>query len=665
MISIDSKYLNRLILEELVSVISEQGPRDVRKRPGGRSYTPVDYRDTEKTTKKSGIDDTLYHGQTWSETFRQYIKNTDDGNKFREWVHDSGNYPKLQAEMNRRAWSDNTLSRNGNITSNHIKLAWRMFHDEYLTETNRLDPNIRNRSKFNPDDVRKYPNDPRKWRRIATTPYTGPEEIDYSSDDDWGMFEPINQWGKSVDKKMDQLGKDFKDTKFYMFLKQVQYDIESDINSITNPNSEKRRKMRHDFERLEEWALGYWSCWTGPGGWDCFINDPDLGIRGKLYSGVGIAATIFAELFPVTRVASRVLFALLLIDDIVRLNAGDTGFNVFFDLAIDSICLLSGGPGSLLSKGIKGTIKPISRFIDLMIQGTFKGFTGATAREMAEVLKYYRGVGMLGNSAIATAMREFRLLISKIDITPLLKTLNSGLTALKNSARTYLNSIINSPLVPDALKTAARGVKATIVNTINATITAVKIIVNLFKRTLQVIGGLISGAPLAKLLEWLGISTKYARAFGAASSAIAIGYSFEKYAEHQEKLAIDEEYRKIEEEKAQIAIEAGKISEYTWGYLKPMPDDPVNPYVPGYIVKKGQTGPELVKDEFGIIITDFLISKQGDTPWPIDIDKTKISILDTSADGKYKKIAIYTLDDETGYMWIPKECAELTGHWDR
>ena len=60
-----------------------------------------------------------------------------------------------------------------------------------------------------------------------------------------------------------------------------------------------------------------------------------------------------------------------------------------------------------------------------------------------------------------------------------------------------------------------------------------------------------------------------------------------------------------------------------------------------------------------------MTGKQGDNPWPIDIDKTAISILDTSADGKYKKIAIYMMDDEDGYMWIPKECAELTGHWDR
>jgi hypothetical protein len=649
MTSIDSKYLNHLILQELVSVISEQSER-------GTKLGSIEKQNTK-------IDD-------WIKTYRTYIKTTDDGNKFRAWVHDSGNYPKLQAEMNRRVWRDNTLSRKGNITSDHFKLAWRMFHNEYLKREN-----TDNIAAVGPGTDSWYNLEDDPTKSVSTDAVMDPR-TQWASATSSGTrnkprteLGPIAKLAKNTSEWLDELGDDFKDTKFYMFLKQVQYDIEGDINSIKNPNSEKRRKMRRDFERFENWAMGYWSCWTGPDGWDCFINDPDLGIRPKLYSGTGIAATIFADLFPPTAIAARVLFALLLADDIKRLSEGDYAFSVFLDLLIDSVCVLAGGAGNLATKGLKAVTKPVSKFATALFEGSVRGFTGATSREIAQMIKYYRGIGMAGESVAAKAMREIYALLKKIDPTKLLSSTLEGFNALKNSASKYLNSIINSPLIPDAVKSAAQGVKTLIVSTIQTITKSIQLVVGGIRLMIKVIGGLITGAPLSKLLEYLGVSTKYARAFGAATSAIGIGFAFEKYAEHQKKMAEDEQYRKIEEMRAQTALEAGQIQELQWGYLKPYPDQLSvdDLYVPMWSFKAGQTGPEIIQGAFGPR-PEYTI-EDSNNDWPIPIQKTKISIIDTSADGKYKKIVLYGLKDALengeGMFWVPVECAELTGHWDR
>lgn len=185
-------------------------------------------------------------------------------------------------------------------------------------------------------------------------------------------------YSEIIDSMITNLSDDFKETKFYRAIKQIQRDIESDINSISNPDSEKRKKLNHDIQRLEKWTTGLVNCWSE---WDCFINGPEYGIRPKLYSPEGIGISAFTSIFPPTRVATSAAFGILLADDIYRFDQGERGALIITDFIVDSLGVFAGGLGKAVAKNIsKDVILVFEKVLIPVIEAGFKGATGAELR---------------------------------------------------------------------------------------------------------------------------------------------------------------------------------------------------------------------------------------------------------------------------------------------
>lgn len=106
-------------------------------------------------------------------------------------------------------------------------------------------------------------------------------------------------------------------------------------------------------QAMENIMPGIADAWSS---WDGFINHEEYGLRTMMYTPAGIAGSIFANLFPTTAAAVRVAYALLVIDDVIKISQGGGWENWLF-LIIDATGVLAGT--SVGSKIAKDLFKPI------------------------------------------------------------------------------------------------------------------------------------------------------------------------------------------------------------------------------------------------------------------------------------------------------------------
>jgi hypothetical protein len=219
-------------------------------------------------------------------------------------------------------------------------------------------------------------------------------------------------WDTIVNSMVTNLSDDFKETKFYRTLKLIQRDIEADLNSIQDPDSEKQQKLRHDIQRLEKWTTGLINCWSE---WDCFINGAEYGIRPKMYSPEGIGISAFTSIFPPTVVATRAAFGILLADDIYRFDQGERSAILITDFMFDILGVMAGGLGSSFAKTVSKDV--VNVFKNVIFPITEAGFKGATGAELRVALEWAKTSGKKSVQAFLKFIQPYQSNISSFGST--------------------------------------------------------------------------------------------------------------------------------------------------------------------------------------------------------------------------------------------------------
>lgn len=329
------------------------------------------------------------------------------------------------------------------------------------------------------------------------------------------------QNGDDIFTWIEQLSDDFKDSKFYRTLQLIKRDIESDINSITDPNSEKRKKLDHDIDRLKTWTTGLLDCWSE---WDCFINGNKYGLRTALYTTGGLTASTFFSIFPPTKLATSALFTLLLIDDMQRFDKGQRDELLIGDFIVDILGVYAGG---WVGQSVKAAVKDVAVvFKNAVIPVVEAGVKGASGAELRAAIEWAKGAGKGYLKSFAKFMENNNVIAA---INNVLNRISSLLNDVGAKLQDWLRAVYNVPVLGDAAKAVSFGITEMITE-LRAFLTAFLQSIKLaFRGILAVLDA--PGASVDALMQKLGVNIPKATrvAVSAATNVYAINRAIEYY----------------------------------------------------------------------------------------------------------------------------------------
>jgi hypothetical protein len=327
------------------------------------------------------------------------------------------------------------------------------------------------------------------------------------------------QNGDDIFTWIEQLSDDFKDSKFYRTLQLIKRDIQSDINSITDPNSEKRKKLDHDINRLKTWTTGLLECWSE---WDCFINGNKYGLRPALYTTGGLTASTFFSIFPPTKLATSALFTLLLIDDMQRFDKGQRDVDLMMDFVVDMLGVYAGG---WVGQSVKAAAKDVAAvFKNVVIPVVEAGVKGASGAELRIAIQWAKTSGKKFINGFVEFIQNNNVLTA---VTNVLSRVSSLLNDVGAKLQDWLRAVYNVPVLGDAAKAVSFGITEMITE-LRAFLTAFLQSIKLaFRGILAVLDA--PGASVDALMQKLGVNIPKATrvAVSAATNVFAISKALE------------------------------------------------------------------------------------------------------------------------------------------
>ena len=439
-------------------------------------------------------------------------------------------------------------------------------------------------------------------------------------------------YSEIIDSMLTNLSDDFKETKFYRAIKQIQRDIESDINSISDPDSEQRRKLRHDIERFEDWTTGLVNCWST---WDCFINGPKYGIRAKLYSPEGIGVSAFTSIFPPTRVATSAVFGILLADDIYRFDQGERSANLIVDFALDMIGTMAGGVGAGIAKAVsKDVVIVFKNVIFPVVQAGFKGATGA---ELRIALQWAKQSGGKSIGKFLEFIKPISDSIASFGAT-IIKMIDNVGSALQD----WLRGLYEIPVIGDIAYEITRTVlsklydaKAMLLEFVKSFTVAIKGLRNLIN---------LPGTTVDAILTKLGfkIPATTGAAIKIATNAYAISKAITYYETwNQSKLdaeAIEDHNSKIAAASKDGIIAAGKFTSKDVQAVFSGADDYINFYKVNDISESNPADTKTNVDQIDFELTPNSVG-------------APCTIYKFSSDKRYVMIILFSEDANLTYVW--------------